>query len=140
MGAEIALGRRVVVGIDIQSVVRTSLHAALATDAASVVEINDAIGPPVESARRTNFRTRRVIAVIAPHHAEVSGSMWEFALFNMLDPSPKNAQGHLVFFFARHRAGVTSNTTVLIDDKTVSHLWKVTLAWRFVQRVQDSTS
>jgi hypothetical protein len=35
-----------------------------------------------------------------------------------------------VFFFARHGAGVTSNTTVLIYDKTVSHLLKVTLAWR----------
>jgi hypothetical protein len=140
MGAEIALGCRVVVGIDIQSIVRTSLHAALATDAAPVVEINDAIGPPVESARRTNFRARGVIAVIASHHAEVSGSMREFALFNMLDPRPENAHRYLVLFFARDRAGMASDTTVLIYDKTVSHLWKVTLAWRSIQSLQDSTS
>jgi len=140
MGAEIALGRRIVVGIDIKSIVRTSLHTALATDAAPVVEINDAIRPPVESARRTNFRARRVIAVIAPHHTEVSGSMRKFALFNMFNPSPKNPQGHLVFFFASHRAGVASDTTVLIYDETVSHLWKVTPAWRSIQSLQDSTS
>jgi hypothetical protein len=72
MGAEIALGGCVVVGIDIQGIVRTSLHAAFATDASAVVEIDDAIGPPVECASGTNFRAGSVIAVIASHHAEVS--------------------------------------------------------------------
>ena len=136
MGAEIALSRRVVVRIDIQSVVRTSLHASFAADATPVVEIDDSIGAPVECAGRTNFRARSVIAVIAPHHAEVARCMRELALFDVLDPRPKNANRYLVFFFARNRAGVAPDTTVLIYDKTVAHLWKITLMSRNSQRLQ----
>jgi hypothetical protein len=136
MGAEIALGRRVVVRIDIQSVVRTSLHASFATDATLVVEIDDSIGPPVECASRTNFRAWSVIAVIAPHHTEVARCMRKLPLFDVLDPRPKNANGDLVFFFARNRAGVAPDTTVLIYDKTVAHLWKITLMSRNAQRLQ----
>jgi len=60
--------------------------------------------------------------VVASHHAEMPRRMRELALFDVLYPSPKNTHGHLVFFFARDRARVTPNTTILINDKTVSHL------------------
>jgi hypothetical protein len=125
MSAEVALSRGVVIGIDVESIVRASLHARFATNAAPVVEIHDSIGAPVERASRTNFRARRVIAVIASHHPEVPRRMREFALLDMLDPGAKYAHRHLVFFFARDRAGVTPNATVLIDDESVSHLLNV---------------
>jgi hypothetical protein len=51
----------------------------------------------------------------------------ELALFDVLDPGPKNANRYLVFFFARNCAGVAPDTTVLIYDKTVAHLWNITL-------------
>ena len=122
MGAEIALSRGAVIRIDVQSIVRTSLHASFAPDAPPVVEIYDSIGPPVQGGRGADFRTRRVIAVVAPHHPEVARCMRELALFNMLYPGTKNTNRDLVFLFARNRAGMTPNTTVLIDDKSVSHL------------------
>jgi len=121
MGAEVALGRGVVVGIDVESIVGTSLHASLATDAAPVVEINDSIRTPVERAGGTDFRARRVITVVAPHHPEVAGGVGELALFDMLYPGAKDTNRHLVFLFARDRAGVTPDTPVLVDDKSVSH-------------------
>ncbi len=136
MGAEIALGRRVVVRIDVQGIVGTSLHAGFAADASTVVEVDDAISPPVECAGRTNFRARSVIAVIAAHHAEVARGMRELALFDVFDPGPKNANRYLVFFFARNCAGVAPDTTVLIYDKTVAHLWNITLMPRNSQRLQ----
>jgi hypothetical protein len=122
MGAEVALSRGVVVGIDVESIVRTGLHASLATDAAPVVEINDSISSPVERAGGTDFRTRRIVAMVAPHHPEVAGGVGELALFDVLDPSAKYTNGHLVFLFARDCAGVTPDTPVLVDDKSVSHL------------------
>jgi hypothetical protein len=62
--------------------------------------------------------------------------MRKLALFDVLDPRPKNANGDLVFFFARNRAGVAPDTTVLIYDKTVAHLWKITLMSRNAQILQ----
>jgi hypothetical protein len=122
MGAEVALGRGVVVGIDVESIVGTSLHASLATDAAPVVEINDSISTPVERAGGTDFRARRIIAMVAPHHPEVARGVGELALFDMLYPGAKDTHRHLVFLFARDCAGVTPDTPVLVDDKSVSHL------------------
>jgi hypothetical protein len=51
--------------------------------------------------------------------------MRKLALLNMLDPGAKYAHWHLVFFFARDRAGVTPNATVLINDESVSHFLNV---------------
>jgi hypothetical protein len=123
MGAEVALGRGVVVRVDVQSIVGTSLHASLATDAAPVVEINDSVRSPVECAGGTDFRARRIIAMVAPHHSEMARSVRKLALLDVLDPSAKDTNRHLVFLFARDCAGVTPDTPVLVDDKSVSHLF-----------------
>jgi hypothetical protein len=48
--------------------------------------------------------------------------MWKLALFDVLNPCPKNPNRHLVLFFARDRASMAPDTTVLIYDKTVAHL------------------
>jgi hypothetical protein len=77
--------------------------------------------------------------VVAPHHPEVSRCMRELALFDLLYPSTKDTHRHLVFLFARDRTGVTANAAVLIDDKTVSHLWTSALVLS-QKRFQASTS
>jgi hypothetical protein len=122
MRAKIALGGRVAVGVDIQSVVGTSLHAGFAADASLVVEIDDSVSAPIECACRANFRARSVIAVIAAHHAEVARCMRELAFLDVFDPGSNNANRFLMFFFARNRASVAPDTTVLIYNKTVAHL------------------
>ena len=122
MRAEIALSRSVVVGIYVERIIRTSLHASFAANAAPVVEIDDSVPAPEQRAGRTNFRTRRVIAVIAPHHPKVPRSVRDLPLLYVLYPSAKYTHRYLVFFFASDRAGMTSNTPILIDDKSVSHL------------------
>jgi hypothetical protein len=60
--------------------------------------------------------------MVAPHHPEVARGVGELALLDVLDPSAKYTNRHLVFLFARNRAGVTPDTPVLVDNKSVSHL------------------
>jgi hypothetical protein len=77
MRAEVALGRCVAVGIDVQRVIGTGLRTGFASNAAAVVEIDDAVIAAEERACRADFDTRRGVAVIAAHYAEwrmVSGN------------------------------------------------------------------
>ncbi len=60
--------------------------------------------------------------MIAPHHPKVPRSVRELPLLNVLYPGSKYSYRYLVFFFASDRAGMTSNTPILIDHKSVSHL------------------
>ena len=136
MRAEITFGRSVAVGIDIEGIVRTSLHASFATNAAPVVEINDTVRAAIQRASRTNYCAWRIVAVVAPHDPEVARGVREFALFDVLDPGPEYSDGHLMFLFARDRAGVTPDTPVLIDDESVAHLLPFALLAHTRKRLQ----
>jgi hypothetical protein len=46
----------------------------------------------------------------------------ELALFDMLYPGAKNTYRHLVFLLAGDCAGVTPDTPILVNNKSVSHL------------------
>ena len=63
--------------------------------------------------------------MVAAHHSEVARCVRELPLLDMLDPGTEHSYGHLVFFLAGHRAGVTSDTTILVNDKAVSHLVEI---------------
>ena len=61
--------------------------------------------------------------MVASHDPEMARCVGEFTFFDVLYPGAKYADRHLVLLFTRDRAGVTANATVLVDDKSVSHLW-----------------
>ncbi len=71
--------------------------------------------------RRANLDARRVVAVIAAQHGEMAPGIGINTLFDILDPGAVNAERDVVFFFARHRAGVAADAAMLIDEKTVAH-------------------
>src|SRR5215469_2384742 len=48
MRAEVTFGCCIVVGVDVQGVIRTGLHAALAADTSLIVKIDDSVGALVE--------------------------------------------------------------------------------------------
>src|SRR5262249_9515877 len=121
MRAEIALGRRVAAGIDVQRVVRASLHTALAANTALMVEVDDSVGAPVEGFGRTDGNAGGRIAVVTSHHAEMAAGVGGLAFLYVLHPGAKHAQRNLVLFLACHGAGMTANTSVLIDYKAVAH-------------------
>jgi hypothetical protein len=127
MGAEIAFGRCIVVGIDIERVIRTGLHAAFASDTNFIVEVYDAIGTAEEGAGGADLNAGSVIAVVTSHDPEVAAAVGKFALLDVFHPRAKHTQRDLVLFLARHGTGVTADTSVLIDDEPVAHEKKARL-------------
>src|SRR4029079_19280879 len=57
--AEVALGRRLRVRVDVDRVVGTALHAGLAADAAARVEVPDAVAPLEERGGRADLDAGR---------------------------------------------------------------------------------
>src|SRR6185437_14790781 len=119
--AEVALGCCVVVGIDIEGVIRAGLHAALAANTSLVVKVDDSVRTPVESFGGTNGDARGRIAVVTSHHSEMTAGVRVLALLHVLDPGAKDAHRHLVLFFAGDGAGMAANAPVLINDEAVAH-------------------
>ena len=122
VGAVVALGRGLGLGVDVERVVGARLHARLAADAAVPVEVHDAVGPAIERHRRADRHAGRVVAVVAAHHAEVAPGVREHALLDVLHPRAVHPQRDLVLLLAGHRAGVTADALALIDDEAVSHV------------------
>jgi len=130
MRAEVALCGCICIGIDIERVIRTGLHAAFASDANLIVEVYDAIGTAEEGAGGADLNAGSVIAVVTSHDPEVAAAVGKFALLDVFDPGAKHAQRDLVLFLARHGTGVTADTSVLIDDESVAHEKRQKCSWR----------
>src|SRR5262249_35256491 len=122
------------VRVDVERVVRTRLHAALAADAPGAVEVDDAVGTPVERHRRADRHAGRVVAVVTPQHREVSARLREGPALDVLHRGAKGAQRTPVLFLARHRAGMTADAAALIDHEPVAHVPSPTLDVRAAGR------
>ena len=85
MRAEIALRRGHGVRIDVERVVGAGLHAALAADAAAVVEIDDAVRAIVQGDGGADLDAGSILAMIAAQNAEVAARVGELALLDVLD-------------------------------------------------------
>jgi hypothetical protein len=59
--------------------------------------------------------------VIATEHREVAPRVGIFALLDVFDPGAVHAKRDVVFFLACHRACMTTDAAVLVDEKTVAH-------------------
>jgi hypothetical protein len=86
-----------------------------------MIEIDDAITAAKQCNRRTNLYARSIVAMIASQYSEMAPSIGISAFFNVLYPSAIHAERNIVFFLASHRAGVTADAPVLIDDEPVTH-------------------
>src|SRR4051812_28462458 len=117
MRAKIAFGRRVAIRIDKQRIIGTGLHTRLAADAAIGIEIDNAIFPTIEGRDGADRHARRVIAVIAPHHAEQPATVRKLALLDVLDPRAIDAERHLMLALTSYRTCVTSNALAVINEK-----------------------
>ena len=83
-------------------------HAGLAADTALVIEVDDAVGSAKQRDSRANFDARRIVAMIAAQHREVTPGVGITALFNIFDPGAIYAERNVVFFLAGHRARMAS--------------------------------
>ena len=107
-----------VVGVEIDGIVRASLHARFATDANGLIKFHDPIITFVHGRYRTNLDTRRVGAVIAAGDLKMTLALRVGAHFGVFHPGAVHAQRHIVFTFAGHRTGVTSDAGFVVDHKT----------------------
>jgi hypothetical protein len=59
--------------------------------------------------------------MIAAQDGEVAPRSRVLTFFYVLHPSTVHPNGDVVLLFASHRAGVTADAAVLINDKSVAH-------------------
>jgi hypothetical protein len=125
MRAVIAFLGSVRVRVDIERVVRASLHAGFAADASVAVEIDYAVFAAKQRRHRADGYAGRVVAVITPHHGKESACIWVFALFDVLYPRAKRAERDFVFRFTGDRACVAAYAFSMVNDKAISHVFNI---------------
>jgi hypothetical protein len=86
-----------------------------------MIEIDDAIPAAKQRHGGTNLDARRIVAMVASQHREVTPSIRISAFFNVLDPSAIHAERNIMLFLASYRASMAADAPVLIDDKPVTH-------------------
>ena len=124
MRTVVAFGGGVRVGINIECVVGTGLHASLAADTAAIVEIDDPVTAAEQSRDRANFHAGSIVAMIATHHGEQATRLRELPFFDIFDPRSIYTDGNFVLAFAGDRAGMTADTAAVINDESVvCHNW-----------------
>src|SRR5699024_9840778 len=118
---EVAFGGRVGLVVDVDRVVRATLHTGLTADAAFTVEVDDPVVAFEQRLGRADGHAGGVGAVVAAHHAEVACRGGEFARVDVFHPGTELSDGDVVLGFARHCAGVTPDTGVLVNGEAVLH-------------------
>src|SRR6185369_5816842 len=121
MRAIVALFCGIGVRVDVEGVVRTSLHARLAADAAVAVEIDDAVVAAKERRHRTDGDAWRIVAVIAAHHRKITPRVGILALLYVLHPRAEGADGDLMLGFAGDGAGMAADALAVVNQKAISH-------------------
>ena len=96
--AEVALGSRMRVWIQVDSVIRARLHARFAADTSVWMKIDDRVSTSVQRMGRTYLDTRRIVAVVAPHHTEMPTDIGKLALLDVFHPGLEHADRNVVLF------------------------------------------
>jgi hypothetical protein len=122
VAAEIALGCGIGIGIDIERIVGTGLHACFTADADIRIEIDNAIVALVQRRHRTDRYTRRVLAMVTAQHGKIALRIGEFPLLHVFDPGAVHPEWHLMFFLTRHTAGVATDAFAVVNEKTEFHV------------------
>jgi hypothetical protein len=71
--------------------------------------------------RGAYLNTGRNFAVVTSKYGKMTAGIWKFPLLDVLHPCPIYTNGNIVLFLARNRTGVTADTAILVNDKTVTH-------------------
>ncbi|MDP7066737.1 MAG: hypothetical protein QF637_03880 [Acidimicrobiales bacterium] len=116
--AEVAFVCSICLGVNVNGVIGTRIHASLTTDAVVVIKVHHAVGGPKQRRRWTDLHTGSVVALVAAHDGKVSSGFGEFTHFDVFDPSAIHAEGHVVFAFTRDSARVAPDTGLAIEKKS----------------------
>ena len=117
MTAEVTLRGSLRLRVDVDSVIRTRLHAALAADTHVFVELDDAIAALIHRRGGTDAHARRVLTVIAAGDLKVTLGVGKEPCLCALDPGAIDPQGHLVFGLTGGAACVATYALAILDDE-----------------------
>ena len=135
MGAEVTFLCRVIFGINKDGIVRTGSHAGFAADTDRFIEIDYAVRALEHRGRRASSDARRMRALIAARHLMGATDLWKHSHVDVLDVSPRDADGHDVFRLARRRARMTTDAAGVVDD--LGPLDPVCSSWLLLKHVFD---
>jgi hypothetical protein len=121
MRAKMAFSCRAIVGVHVNRIVGTGLHAGLTTNAAIGIEIDNSIFTLVHRRHRTDGDAGRLLAMVAARHLKHASRIRKDSLLNVLNPGSIDAYRHLVLSLASDGAGVASDALAVIDYKAVFH-------------------
>jgi hypothetical protein len=121
VSAVIAFRGRIIIRMNVDRVIRTSLHTRFASDASIAAEIYDPVFSLPQCCNGADFNAWCVCAVIAALHGKNSASAGEFSLFNVLHPRSIDSNWQLVFLFACNGASVASDAFAIVNDEAVFH-------------------
>jgi hypothetical protein len=119
--AKMTFGSRAFIGIDVNRIVGTGLHAGFATDAPLGTEIHNAILALVHRGHRADGYARRILAVIAACDLKNPPRVGIFTFFHVFHPGAVYAQGNVIFGFAGNGAGMAADALAVVDNEAVSH-------------------
>ena len=119
MGAIVARGGSMTVGVDVKRVVGTRLHTRFAPYTAIGVKVNNTIGAFVQRLRWTNSDARRIRTMIAAVNEKIAPRIGKLTLLDVLDPRSIHSYGYIMFGLACHRAGVAADALALVDHEGV---------------------
>lgn len=113
------LSNRAAVGIDMNSVIWTSLHTGLATDANVGIEFYNPIVALVHCLYRADAYARWVCAMVAAGYLKMPARIGIGACFYVLHPGAIDAQGNFILALAGGGTGVATNALAVINDEAV---------------------
>ena len=116
VGAEVALLRRVILGVDEDGVVRAGGDAGLAPDADGLVEVHDSVRPLVHRRRGARGHARGVIALVAARHLERPPRLREHADIHVFHVRAGDGQRDGVLGLAGGGTRVAADTSSVVDD------------------------
>ena len=59
--------------------------------------------------------------MVTPCNLKTSFHLWVFTNFSVFNPSSVNPKGYIIFTFTSCGAGMTTNTSSIINNKTIAH-------------------
>jgi hypothetical protein len=123
VGTVVALSRAVGIGVNIDGIIGTSLHAGFAANADFRVKLDNPVMPLVHRGDRADADTGRIGAVITAANLKVAFGLGELPFFHVFDPGAIDPQGYFIFRLTSRAASMAANTGLVIDHKTVVHIY-----------------
>ena len=114
--AEVAFLRRMIVGVDEDGVVGAGGDAGFAADADGLVEVDDAVRPPVHRGGGAGGDAGGIVALVAAGHLKDPAGLGKCSDVDILHVGAGDRQRDLILGLARGRAGVTADAARVIDD------------------------